>query len=229
MIETPRYVKTLPLSGKEFSFRPYFVGEEIGFLTAAEMKDNENIVEALFDIVKTCTSEDFMEDISLVDFYFALLNIKSKSHEETVGIEKKCLLCQHTEPITINVLDSIFIDNIKTKSKIVSINDKVKLELKPIKADYLKRIEKIKTKGELIFSSLHNSISKVIIGTEVYNEFTEQELYNNVLTKITKTQLKKVVDAVNSLPMIKIKIVSTCSKCGKSSEYIVDDIFDFLN
>ena len=57
IIEAPKYSAKIPSTGKTVQYRPYLVKEEKILMIAMESEDQKQIVQAIKDIVKSCTFE----------------------------------------------------------------------------------------------------------------------------------------------------------------------------
>ena len=88
---TPTYELELPSSDEKIKFRPFLVKEEKILMIAMESGKSPDIVNAVKDIVKTCTFDKLdISNIPMFDVEYVFLRIRSKSVGE---VSKLKLLC----------------------------------------------------------------------------------------------------------------------------------------
>ena len=90
-INTPTYELEVPSTGDKLKYRPFLVKEEKILMIAMEAEEQSGIINAVKEIVKTCTFEKF--DVSkapMFDVEYVFLNIRAKSVGEESSIKLKC-------------------------------------------------------------------------------------------------------------------------------------------
>ena len=91
IIETPRYELTLPSQDVKVQYRPFVVKEEKILLMAMESKDNNEIVNATKNILKSCTFDKLdIESLPMFDIEYLLLQIRGKSVGEVAKFKVIC-------------------------------------------------------------------------------------------------------------------------------------------
>ena len=90
-LTTPTYELEVPSSDEKIKYRPFLVKEEKILLMAMESKDNTQIINAVKDIVSSCTFEKVdVKAMPMFDMEYIFLNIRAKSVGE---ISKLKILC----------------------------------------------------------------------------------------------------------------------------------------
>jgi hypothetical protein len=90
-LNTPTYELEIPSSDEKIKYRPFLVKEEKILLMAMESKDNTQIINAVKDIVSSCTFEKVdVKAMPMFDMEYIFLNIRAKSVGE---ISKLRILC----------------------------------------------------------------------------------------------------------------------------------------
>jgi len=90
-LTTPTYELEVPSTDEKIKYRPFLVKEEKILMIAMESKDNAQIIEAVKDIVSTCTFDKLkIATMPMFDVEYIFLNIRAKSVGE---ISKIRLLC----------------------------------------------------------------------------------------------------------------------------------------
>ena len=86
-----QYELTLPSQQKKIKYRPFLVKEEKILLMALETQKPEDMLEAVKNIVKSCTFNEINpEDYPLFDLEYIFLQIRSKSVGEISKIKVLC-------------------------------------------------------------------------------------------------------------------------------------------
>ena len=90
-LNTPTYELEVPSTDQKIKYRPFLVKEEKILLMAMESKDNAQIIQAVKDIVKSCTFDKVdVSAMPMFDMEYIFLNIRAKSVGE---ISKLKILC----------------------------------------------------------------------------------------------------------------------------------------
>ena len=90
-LNTPTYELEVPSTDEKIKYRPFLVKEEKILLMAMESKDNTQIIQAVKDIVSSCTFEKVdVSSLPMFDMEYIFLNIRAKSVGE---ISKLKILC----------------------------------------------------------------------------------------------------------------------------------------
>ena len=91
-IETPTYELKVPSSGKKIKYRPFLVKEEKILIIALESKDQNEITNAVKDVLKKCilTRGVKVDDFPTFDIEYIFLNIRAKSIGEDIKITVTC-------------------------------------------------------------------------------------------------------------------------------------------
>ena len=77
---TPTYELEVPSTDEKIKYRPFLVKEEKILLMAMESKDNAQIINAVKDIVTSCTFEKVnVSKMPMFDMEYIFLQIRSKS------------------------------------------------------------------------------------------------------------------------------------------------------
>ena len=90
-LNTPTYELEVPSTDEKIKYRPFLVKEEKILLMAMESKDNAQIINAVKDIVSSCTFDKLdAATMPMFDMEYIFLNIRAKSVGE---ISKLKILC----------------------------------------------------------------------------------------------------------------------------------------
>ena len=91
ILETASYELTLPSTDVVVKYRPFIVKEEKILLQALESQNQKQIVQALKDIVSTCTFGQLnVDELPTFDLEYVFLQIRSKSVGEIAKLKVLC-------------------------------------------------------------------------------------------------------------------------------------------
>ncbi len=131
-IETPTYELKVPSSGKKIKYRPFLVKEEKILIIALESKDQNEITNAVKDVLKKCilTRGVKVDDFPTFDIEYIFLNIRAKSIGEDIKITVTCPDDGETQvPVTVYV-DEIKVIKPEGHETDIVIDDKLTLRMK---------------------------------------------------------------------------------------------------
>ena len=90
-LDTPKYQLTLPSTGEKIEYRPFLVKEQKIILMAQESQDENQILNAVGDLVNSCTFGIIDAKKSpTFDIEYIFLKIRSRSVGETTSINVVC-------------------------------------------------------------------------------------------------------------------------------------------
>ena len=131
-IETPTYELKLPSSNKKIKYRPFLVKEEKILILALESKNQNEITNAVTDVLKKCilTRGIKVDDLPTFDTEYLFLNIRAKSIGEDIKLTVTCPDDGETKvPVTIYV-DEIKVIRPKEHNIDIVLDDKMSLRMK---------------------------------------------------------------------------------------------------
>ena len=90
-LNTPTYELEIPSTDEKIKYRPFLVKEEKILMIAMESKDNAQIINAVQEIVESCTFNKIdVGELPMFDVEYLFLNIRAKSVGE---VSKLRILC----------------------------------------------------------------------------------------------------------------------------------------
>ena len=131
-IETPTYELKLPSSNKKIKYRPFLVKEEKILILALESRDENEITNAVTDLLKKCilTKGIDIDNLPTFDIEYVFLNIRAKSIGEDIKMNVTCPDDGETKvPVTIYV-DEIKVQKQKDHKIDIVLDDKMTLRMK---------------------------------------------------------------------------------------------------
>ncbi len=90
-LTTPTYELEIPSTDEKVKYRPFVVKEEKILMMALETKNESDIVQAVKDIVSSCTFNKVnLEAMPMFDVEYVFLNIRAKSVGEVSSFSVLC-------------------------------------------------------------------------------------------------------------------------------------------
>ena len=231
-LTTPTYELEVPSTDEKIQFRPFLVKEEKILLIALESGKNEEIIEAVKQIVSECTFNKLnLGAMPMFDVEYIFLQIRSKSVGE---VSKMKLLCPDDRKTYADV--EVKLDDVKVQvdeghtNKIELDNDMGMIMTYP-------NIDSFKDSGvtTITAENMLEVISTCILqiyeqkGEKVYEakDQTRKELADFIEQLQTK-HFKKVQQFFDTMPKLKHTIKIKNPKTKKESEIVLAGLNDFF-
>ena len=231
-LTTPTYELEIPSTDEKISYRPFLVKEEKILLMAMESKKNEDIVNAVKQIVSECTFNKLnIGTMPMFDVEYLFLNIRAKSVGE---VSKLKLLCPddnktyadvevNLEEVQVQVGDKHtnkieLTDNMGMIMKYPTIDSFSEAGLQQVKASNMTEIvsscimQIYENNGEKVYDAKDQT-------TKELTEFVEQ---------MNTSQFKKVQEFFDSMPKLKHDVKVKNPKTKKTSDVTLTGLNDFF-
>ena len=228
-LDTPKYQLTLPSTGEKIEYRPFLVKEQKIILMAQESQDENQILNAVGDLVNSCTFGIIDAKKSpTFDIEYIFLKIRSRSVGETTSVNVVCPDDNKTQvPVKIN-LDEIELLTNKDHKTNIQLTDKFTLNFRyPLMSD-LYGID-ASDATETSFSLINKCVTSIQYGDEIYNrvDMTDAEL-NDFLEQMNSRQFAEVMDFFNGMPRLRHIIKVTNPKTKVQSAVVLEGLQSFL-
>ena len=231
-LNTPTYELEVPSTDEKIKYRPFLVKEEKILLMAMESGKNEDIIQAVKDIVSECTFNKIdLGSMPMFDVEYIFLNIRAKSVGE---ISKLKLLCPDDKKTyvdtEVNLTEvQVQVDEEHT-NKIELTDDMGMIMTYPT-------IDSFAQSGlqSINASNMTDIIGSCILqiyengGEKVYEakDQTQKELKEFVEQMNTK-QFQKVQKFFDTMPKLKHDVKVKNPKTKKTSEVTLQGLNDFF-
>jgi len=229
-LDTPIYKLTLPSTKEEIEYRPFLVKEQKLLMIAQESEDDHQIVDAVSQIVNSCTFEKINVNQSpMFDIEYIFLKIRGKSVGEKIDL---MLTCPDDEVTTVPVqvdIDEISVLMNEEHTNEVEITDNIKIVFRyPLLKD-IKEIPANTSEMDLIFTLLYTCIDSISHGEEIYNQIdVSNKEIEEFIDSLTGDQFEKVTNFFQTMPKLRHVIPITNPKTGVESEVVVEGLASFL-
>jgi len=231
-LNTPTYELEIPSTDEKIKYRPFLVKEEKILMIAMESKDNAQIINAVQEIVESCTFNKIdVGELPMFDVEYLFLNIRAKSVGE---VSKLRILC----PDDAKTYAQVEVDLTKVE---VQVDDKHtnKIELSddmgmimtyPSMKTFQERgIQNIDSKNMLdVISSCVLQIYEEK-GEKVYpgKDSTKAEL-TEFIENLNSKQFEKIKSFFDTMPKLKHEITLKNPKTKKESKLTLTGLNDFF-
>ena len=231
-LNTPTYELEVPSTDEKIKYRPFLVKEEKILLMAMESKDNAQIINAVKDIVSSCTFEKLnVATMPMFDMEYIFLNIRAKSVGE---VSKLKILC----PDDKKTYASVELDLTKVEvqvgddhsNKIELTDDMGIIMTYPTIDSFLESgIETVNA------SNMLDVVGSCVLqiyeqkGEKVYEakDQTKKEL-TEFIEQLNTKQFKDVQKFFDTMPRLKHTIKIKNPKTKKTSEVTLSGLNDFF-
>jgi len=226
-INAPTYSLTLPSSKQKIKYRPFLVKEEKLLLMAMESKEDDEMKEAVEQIIRNC-SFDKLDPLTmaLVDIEYMFLYLRIKSKGETAEYSFKCDACEVVNDKEAN-LTKVKVIN-KDQSNVIKLTSDIGIQMKAPSYE-LAGVISNDMKAESIFKVVVQSIESIYEGEEVFQakDQSDEELMD-FIESLSDAQFKEIKNYFENVPSLELDIDFTCTACKKENTLTLKGIKDFL-
>ena len=235
-IETPTYELKVPSSGKKIKYRPFLVKEEKILIIALESKDQNEITNAVKDVLKKCilTRGVKVDDFPTFDIEYIFLNIRAKSIGEDIRLTVTCPDDGETQvPVTVYV-DEIKVIKQEGHETDIVIDDKLTLRMKyPSLNQFVDNNFEVDDDPE----TLVNKTFKVVADC-MDTVFTEEDAWEakdyssdervKFIEQLNSKQYKKVEKFFATMPKLSHTIEVINPNTKKKNSIVMEGLADFF-
>jgi len=231
-LNTPTYELEVPSTDEKIKYRPFLVKEEKILLMAMESKDNAQIINAVKEIVSSCTFEKAdVSKMPMFDMEYIFLQIRAKSVGE---ISKLKILCPDDKKTYADVeLDLTQVEvqvGDEHSNKIELTDDMGIIMTYPTIDSFLESgIENIDANNML--DVIGTCILQIYEqkGEKVYQakDQTKKEL-TEFIESMNSGQFKKLQSFFDTMPKLKHTIKITNPKTKKTNDVTLTGLNDFF-
>jgi len=235
-IATPTYTLKVPSTNKSITYRPFLVKEEKILLMAMESEQEQDMADALRQIIGNCvTTANFdAHTLAVFDLEYIFLNLRAKSVGEIAEPTIKCPECDEEVKLKVDLTKVKVKKDRKHKSEIpLSENIGVTMRYPDI-VDLLAMESELKegeTEVDRTFTMILNSIENIWDENSVYpsKDHSEDEL-NAFLESLSTEHFEKIQQFYDTMPRLEHKIKYKCSseECKHEDEMVLRGLQDFF-
>jgi len=230
----PTYELELPSTGKKIKYRPFLVKEEKILLLAMESEDENEIKNAVKDILKNCilTRGIKPEELASFDLEYLFLKIRAASAGEEVSMK---VTCQDDNETVVNVeinLNDVEVYKPEGHTNKIMIDDTIGMVMKYPAMDSFVSVtlmeNDLDTTDE-VFEMLVGCIDQIFQGDEVWDAATtsKKELLG-FIESFTQQQFEKIQNFFDTMPVLRHEFSVTNPNTGIKSNYTLEGLQSFF-
>ena len=234
ILETASYELTLPSTDVVVKYRPFIVKEEKILLQALESQNQKQIVQALKDIVSTCTFGQLnVDELPTFDLEYVFLQIRSKSVGEIAKLKVLCPDDKETyaeAEVDLTKVD-VQVDDSHTNKVLIDEDKKIGVLMKyptinsvdPTK-DYSKGAD-----TKTLFGVIADGIYQIFEGEKVHmaKDYSREEL-DKFIESLDSKSFKKIQRFYETMPKLMHEIDVTNPKTKVTSKITLSGLSDFF-
>ena len=226
----PEYSTTVPSTDKKIKYQPFTVREEKVLILASESQDNDEIANAITNVLESCvTSPGFkVGDLALFDIEYLFLKARAKSVGEKLEV-------QVTDPAdeTYTTVHEIDVDKIQVQKNkdhkdLIELGEGTAIKMKYPGIDFfVEGVSLASITDRLDLAA--ECVEQIVIGEDVYNrEDMSNEEIQEWIESLTSVQFAKVMEFFVTMPRLAHKFTLTNSNTKKKFTIELEGLSDFF-
>ena len=231
-LTTPTYELEIPSTDEKISYRPFLVKEEKILLMAMESGKNEDIVNAVKQIVSECTFNKLkVGTMPMFDVEYIFLNIRAKSIGE---ISKLKLLCPDDNKTYVNVevnLEDVQVQVGDDHTNKIELTDKMGMIMTYPTIDSFAESGIQQINANNMIDIIGSCVLQIYEdnGEKVYEakDQTKKEL-SEFIEQMNTSQFKQVQKFFDTMPRLKHEIKVKNPKTKKMNDITLSGLNDFF-
>ena len=235
-ITTPTYELNLPSTGKKIKYRPFLVKEEKILILALETRDQNQITNAVKDVLKKCviTRGIKIDDLPTFDIEYLFLNIRAKSIGEDINMIVTCPDDRKTEVDVTVYVDEIKVIKSKEHVKDINLDKDMTLRMKyPSLSQFIETNfdteEESQTTVDKTFQLIADCMDTVYTKEDAWEskDYSPNERLE-FIEQLSSKQFKQVEKFFATMPKLSHTIEVTNPNTKKKSKIVLEGLSDFF-
>ena len=235
-ITTPTYELSLPSTGKKIKYRPFLVKEEKILILALETRDQNQITNAVKDVLKKCviTRGIKIDDLPTFDIEYLFLNIRAKSIGEDINMIVTCPDDRKTEVDVTVYVDEIKVIKSKEHVKDITLDKDMTLRMKyPSLNQFIETNfdteEQSQTTVDKTFQLIADCMDTVYTKEDAWDskDYSPNERLE-FIEQLSSKQFKQVEKFFATMPKLSHTIEVTNPNTKKKSKIVLEGLADFF-
>ena len=226
----PEYSTTIPSTDKKIKYQPFTVREEKVLILASESQDNDEIANAITNVLESCvTSPGFkVSDLALFDIEYLFLKARAKSVGEKLEVNV-------TDPNdeTFTTVHEIDVDKIQVQKNkdhkdLIELGEGTAIKMKyPGIGFFVEGVSMASITDRLDLAA--ECVEQIVVGEDVYNrEDMSNEEIQEWIESLTSVQFTKVMEFFITMPRLAHKFTLTNSNTKKKFTIELEGLSDFF-
>jgi len=235
-LTTPTYELKLPSTGKKIKYRPFLVKEEKILIIALETRNQNEMTNAVKDVLKKCilTRGVKVDNLPTFDIEFIFLNIRAKSIGEDIKLTVTCPDDRETQVSTTIYVDEIQVVKPKNHTTDIILEKDLTLRMKyPSLNQFIESNFDVNDSSEDVvdktFQVVADCIDTVFNKEESWDstDYSPQERLD-FIKQLSSKQYKEVERFFATMPKLSHTIEIVNPKTKKKSSIVLEGLADFF-
>ena len=235
-LTTPTYELKLPSTGKKIKYRPFLVKEEKILISALETRDQNEMTNAVKDVLKKCilTRGVKVDNLPTFDIEFIFLNIRAKSIGEDIKLTVTCPDDRETQVSTTIYVDEIQVVKPKDHTTDIILEKDLTLRMKyPSLNQFIESNFDVNDSSEDVvdktFQVVADCIDTVFNKEESWDstDYSPQERLD-FIKQLSSKQYKEVERFFATMPKLSHTIEVVNPNTKKKSSIVLEGLADFF-
>ena len=229
-INTPTYELVVPSTDEKVKYRPFLVKEEKILMMALESKENKQIVNAVKEIVQTCTFDAInLSERPMFDMEYIFLQIRSKSVGEVSQIRVLAPDDNKTMIDTEVDLSKVEVEVGEGHNPKIDLGNKLEVLMKYPTIDSFANSDVQEINAGNMLDVIVSCIAHIKDGEEIFEskDQTKAEMIDFV-EQMNTEQFKDIQKFFDTMPKLKHTIKVTNPKTKKEGEVVLSGLNDFF-
>ena len=235
-IATPTYELKLPSTNKKIKYRPFLVREEKVLIIALDSKDQDEMTNAVKDVLSKCILTDGInvDQLPTFDIEYVFLNIRAKSIGEDIRLTVTCPDDGETQVSTTIYVDEVKVIKAKNHKKDIVLDDKLTLRMKyPSLDQFINSNFQSDDNPEVVvdktFQVIADCIETVYTEEEAWegSDFSNEERMK-FIEQLNSKQYKKVEEFFTTMPKLSHTIEVVNPNTKKKNKIVLEGLADFF-
>ena len=235
-ITTPTYELNLPSTGKKIKYRPFLVKEEKILILALETRDQNQITNAVKDVLKKCviTRGIKIDDLPTFDIEYLFLNIRAKSIGEDINMIVTCPDDRKTEVDVTVYVDEIKVIKSKEHVKDITLDKDMTLRMKyPSLSQFIETNFDTEEESQTTVDKTFQLIADCMDTVHTKEDAWESKDYSpnerlEFIEQLSSKQFKQVERFFATMPKLSHTIEVTNPNTKKKSKIVLEGLSDFF-
>ena len=231
-MDLPTYELDLPSNKKKIKYRPFLVKEEKILLLALESDNEQNIRDAVNNLIKSCViSKIKLENLATFDLEYIFLNIRAVSVGEIVEMNVTCQDDNETQvKYNLNLTD-VKVHFPDGHSNKIMLTDTLGVIMKYpsfnrfVDAQFTKK----GVDEDTVLGIIAESIDQIFQGDDVYDQSTtSNKEFVEFVEGLTNAQMAKLQEFFQTSPRLEHTFKVKNPKTGVESDYTISGLQSFF-
>ena len=231
-INTPVHELKIPSTGRKVKYRPFVVREEKILLLALESENQEEVTDAIIQIIGNCIQTKIdLDSLSTFDVEYIFLNVRAKSVGEILEFSITCPDDGETQAeVEINI-DDIQVVKSKGHSDTIDLENGYFIKMKYPTMKYImdKKPDDQKSLIDSTFEYAVECIDTIYNDEETWEaaDSTKKEL-EEFVEQMNSKQYQKLQSFFATMPKLSHTVEVTNPKTGVKSDVTIEGLANFF-